>query len=86
MRHQKVKCIEAESRILIALVSFLNTQPRTERKARLPAAMLAGAYWRGLISSPWLCYPLYTSSLNLSKLSQKIPLFEQTHRQITKPA
>lgn len=45
--------------MVVALISFLDTQPRTERKARLPAAMWAQASWRGQISLDLLYYLLY---------------------------
>lgn len=71
----------------LALVPCLDTQPRSGRKTRLPAAMLAGAPWGGLISLSLLYYPLHTSWVLLGLMAEDpTVLYGQTHRQANNQA
>lgn len=81
-----VKCIEAGNRTVVALISFLDTQPRTKRKARFPAEVLAWATWRGLIFFFFwtYCVTHFTSSAILLKLisEDSSVITGQTYRQM----
>lgn len=67
--------------MVVALVPCLDTQPQPRRKAKLPAAMLAGTPWECLISLSLLYYPLQTSQVLLGLMAEdSTVLYGRTHR------